>query len=127
MHTRCAPAYGRPALDQALLERLLGLAESKLCDVLLAFAIARRWRVKSNALEPGWVATKMGGPSAPDDLHQGCVTQASLATSEDVLTQSSRGYFYHQRPRAPNPIADDLRTQEQLLAECRRIRGIALD
>jgi len=51
-----------------------GLAESKLCDVLLAFAIARRWKdVKSNALEPGWVATKMGGPSAPNDLHQGCV------------------------------------------------------
>ena len=59
-------------------------AESKLCDVLLAFAVARRWKdVKSNALEPGWVATKMGGPSAPDDLHQGCVTQAWLATSED--------------------------------------------
>src|SRR5215467_11387741 len=38
-------------------------AESKLCDVLLAFAVARRWKdVKSNALEPGWVATKMGGP-----------------------------------------------------------------
>jgi NAD(P)-dependent dehydrogenase (short-subunit alcohol dehydrogenase family) len=37
-------------------------AESKLCDVLLAFAVARRWKeVKSNALEPGWVATKMGG------------------------------------------------------------------
>jgi NAD(P)-dependent dehydrogenase (short-subunit alcohol dehydrogenase family) len=103
-------------------------AESKLCDVLLSFAIARRWKdVKSNALEPGWVATKMGGPSAPDDLHQGCVTQAWLATSEDALTQSSGGYFYHQRPRAPNPIADDLRTQEQLLAECRRISGIALD
>src|ERR1700730_5665796 len=39
-------------------------AESKLCDVLLAFAVARRWKdVKANALEPGWVATKMGGPS----------------------------------------------------------------
>jgi NAD(P)-dependent dehydrogenase (short-subunit alcohol dehydrogenase family) len=103
-------------------------AESKLCDVLLAFAVARRWKgVKSNALEPGWVATKMGGPSAPDDLHQGCVTQAWLATSEDALARSSGGYFYHQRPRAPNPITADLSTQEQLLAECGRISGIALD
>src|SRR5437868_15277594 len=51
----------------------------------------------------------MGGPSAPDDLHQACVTQAWLATSEDELAQSSGGYFYHQRPRAPNPIAADLR------------------
>jgi NAD(P)-dependent dehydrogenase (short-subunit alcohol dehydrogenase family) len=103
-------------------------AESKLCDALLAFAVARRWKdVKSNALEPGWVATKMGGASAPDDLHQGCVTQAWLATSEDELARSSGGYFYHQRPRAPNPIATDLRIQEELLAECGRISGIPLD
>jgi len=95
---------------------------------LLALAVARYWKdVKSNALEPGWVATKMGGPSAPDDLHQGCVTRAWLATSEDELARSSGGYFYHQRPRAPNPIAADLRTQEELLAECGRISGIAFD
>jgi NAD(P)-dependent dehydrogenase (short-subunit alcohol dehydrogenase family) len=103
-------------------------AESKLCDVLLAFAVARRWKgVKSNALEPGWVATKMGGPAAPDDLRQGCVTQAWLATSEDELAQSTGGYFYHQRPRAPSPIAADLPTQEELLAECSRISGVHFD
>ena len=103
-------------------------AESKLCNVLLAFAVARRWKdVKSNALEPGWVATKMGGPSAPDDPQQGCVTQAWLATSEDELARSTGGYFYHQRPRALNPIASDLKTQEELLAECYRISGIPLD
>jgi len=103
-------------------------AESKLCDVLLAFGIARRWKdVTSNALEPGWVATKMGGPSAPDDFHQGCVTQAWLATSEDELARLTGGYFYHQRPRAPNSIAADLKTQEELLAECGRICGISLD
>jgi len=103
-------------------------AETKLCDVLLAFAVARRWKdVKSNALEPGWVATKMGGPSAPDDLHQGCVTQAWLATSEDELARSTGGYFYHQRPRMPNAIASDVGTQEELLAECHRISGVLLD
>jgi NAD(P)-dependent dehydrogenase (short-subunit alcohol dehydrogenase family) len=38
-------------------------AESKLYDVLLAFAVARRWpKVRSNALEPGWVPTRMGDP-----------------------------------------------------------------
>jgi NAD(P)-dependent dehydrogenase (short-subunit alcohol dehydrogenase family) len=37
-------------------------AESKLHDAMLAFAIARHWPdVLSNALEPGWVPTNMGG------------------------------------------------------------------
>jgi len=123
----------RPRMDDLLWTRRAwscysAYAESKLCDVLLAVAVARRWRdVKSNALEPGWVATKMGGPSAPDDLHQGCVTQAWLATSEDELARSTGGYFYHQRPRAPNPIAGDVTTQEELIAECHRISGVLLD
>jgi hypothetical protein len=83
--------------------------------------------VKANALEPGWVATKDGRPFSAGRSSPGCVTQASLATSEDEFARSSGAYFYHQRPRAPNPIAADLRTQEELLAECGRISGISLD
>jgi NAD(P)-dependent dehydrogenase (short-subunit alcohol dehydrogenase family) len=121
----------RPCMDDLLWTKrpwsgASAYAESKLCDVLLAFAVARRWEeVNSNALEPGWVATKMGGPSAPDDLHQGCVTQAWLATSEDALARKSGNYFYHQRLRDPNPIARDVKIQDELLAECARISGIA--
>lgn len=123
----------RPRLDDLLWTRRSwsgpsAYAESKLCDVLLAFAFARRWTdLTSNALEPGWVATKMGGPSAPDNLHQRRVTQAWLATSEDALARSSGRYFYHQRLRAPNPIANDPTIQEALLAECGRIADVPLD
>ena len=103
-------------------------AESKLCDVLLAFAVARRWKdVKSNALEPGWVATKMGGPSAPRRSSPRLCHPGLACYERRRLARSTGGYFYHQRPRAPNPVASDVRTQEKLLAECHRISGVLLD
>jgi len=102
-------------------------AESKLHNVLLAFAIARRWPgVLSNALEPGWVATRMGGPGASDDLDQGHRTQVWLAVSDDPAARVSGEYFYHLRRRAPNPQAHDAAPQEGLLAACQRISGVKL-
>jgi NAD(P)-dependent dehydrogenase (short-subunit alcohol dehydrogenase family) len=102
-------------------------AESKLHDVLLAFAVARRWPdVLSNALEPGWVPTRMGGPSAPDDLHQAHRTQVWLAVSDDPAARVTGGYFYHLRPREPNPEANDAALQERLLEACRRLSGIEM-
>ena len=45
-------------------------AESKLHVVALAFFLARRWPgVLSNAVDPGWARTRMGGASAPVDIH----------------------------------------------------------
>src|ERR1017187_1558097 len=72
-------------------------AESKFHDVLLAFAMARRFpNVRSNALEPGWVPTKMGGSGAPDDLDKGNRTQVWLATSDEPAASVSGQYFFHQ-------------------------------
>ncbi len=100
-------------------------SDSKLHDVLLAFAVARHWPgVRSNAVEPGWVATKMGGSGATDDLQQGHLTQAWLATSDDPAARVSGQYFFHQRPRAPNPAAKDAHKQDALLDQCARISGI---
>jgi len=102
-------------------------AESKLHDVILAFAIARFWPdVFSNALEPGWVATRMGGPGAPDDLDQGCRTQAWLAASDDGAACVTGRYFYHLRLREPNRQALDTDIQDRFLDACREISGIAL-
>jgi NAD(P)-dependent dehydrogenase (short-subunit alcohol dehydrogenase family) len=100
-------------------------AESKLHDTMLAFAIARLWPdVLSNALEPGWVPTRMGGPGAPDDLDQAHRTQAWLAASDDPGAQTSGGYFYHLAPREPNPQAYDIILQDRLLDICREITGV---
>ncbi len=102
-------------------------ADSKLHDVLLAFAIARRWPdVLSNALEPGWVATKMGGPGATDDLNVGHRTQVWLAVGDDPAAKVTGEYFYHMRPRSPSPATRDPQRQEKLLAACQGFSGVDL-
>jgi NAD(P)-dependent dehydrogenase (short-subunit alcohol dehydrogenase family) len=102
-------------------------SDTKLHDVLLAFAIARRWpEVFSNALEPGWVATKMGGAGAPDDLDAGHRTQVWLAVSDDAAAKVTGEYFYHLRRRAPNPVARDTARQEALIDACERFSGVDL-
>lgn len=102
-------------------------SDTKLHDVLLAFAVARRWPdVYSNALEPGWVATKMGGPGATDDLDAGHRTQVWLAVSNDPEAKVSGEYFYHLRTRAPKPATRDIEIQEALLDACKRLSGIEI-
>jgi len=102
-------------------------SDTKLHDVLLAFAIARRWpEVFSNAMEPGWVPTKMGGPGAPDDLIQAHTTQVWLAVSEEPAAKVTGKYFYHLKMRAPHPATQDENIQERLLAACKNVSGLTL-
>ena len=102
-------------------------AESKLCDVLLAFAVARRWpSVFSNAVNPGWVATKMGGPGAPDDEDDGRRTQVWLAVSDDPEARVSGKYFHHLHPQTADPAVHDAARQDKLVELCQRFSGIAL-
>ncbi len=102
-------------------------AESKLHDAMFAFAIARRWPdVLSNSLEPGWVPTKMGGSGAPDDMDQAHRTQVWLAASDDPKAGVIGGYFYHLKPKAPSPQANDPALQGRLIAICAGISGVAL-
>jgi NAD(P)-dependent dehydrogenase (short-subunit alcohol dehydrogenase family) len=102
-------------------------SDSKLFDTVLAFAIARRWPdVLSNAVEPGWVATKMGGPGAPDDLSLGPVTQAWLAVSDDPAATVSGQLYYHQRPREVHPAARSRQFQDELLGALAELTGAKL-
>jgi NAD(P)-dependent dehydrogenase (short-subunit alcohol dehydrogenase family) len=102
-------------------------AESKLYDVVLAFAVARRWPdVLSNALEPGWVPTRMGGAGAPDDMDQAHRTQVWLAVSDDKAARVSGDYFYHLKRRAPNLQAKDISLQDKFIAACEALSAVAL-
>jgi NAD(P)-dependent dehydrogenase (short-subunit alcohol dehydrogenase family) len=100
-------------------------AESKLHDVMLAFTVARLWKnVLSNAVTPGWVATKMGGAGAPDDIAQAHLTQAWLATSDDAEAKTTGGYFYHLKRREPNREAREESVQDRLVDICQEISGV---
>jgi NAD(P)-dependent dehydrogenase (short-subunit alcohol dehydrogenase family) len=102
-------------------------SDSKLFDVLLAFGVARRWPgVLSNSVEPGWVATKMGGSGAPDDLSLAPVTQAWLAVSDDPPALVTGQNFYHQRIRPAAPDARSARYQDALLDYCGKLTGTPL-
>ena len=115
-------------LDDMLWEKRLwngsqAYAEIKFQDVLLAFAVARLFpEVKSNALEPGWVPTKMGGAGAPDDLDKGHRTQVWLATSDESAATVSGQYFFHQKPRDPDSTTRDIHRQGRLLELCARFQ-----
>ena len=103
---------------------LQAYAESKLHVTTLAFGVARRWpEVRSNAVSPGWVPTRMGGAGAPDDLALGAETQAWLAAGDDPATDVTAEYLYH-RQRADVPAAvRDARAQEALFAYCAELSG----
>jgi len=69
MHRSGSPHLRDPQWERRAWSGAQAYADSKFLDVVLAFAVARRWPgTSSNALEPGWVPTKMGGPEAPDDF-----------------------------------------------------------
>jgi NAD(P)-dependent dehydrogenase (short-subunit alcohol dehydrogenase family) len=102
-------------------------SDSKLFDLMLAFEIARRWPgVLSNGVDPGWVATKMGGAGAPDNLTLGATTQAWLAASDDPTAKVSGEYFYHKKTRRVNPDARRAELQDQLLEYCARLTDVSI-
>ena len=100
-------------------------ADSKLHNVILAFAVSRKWHdVLSNAVDPGWAATKMGGRGAPVSVETGARTQVWLAASQDKEALVSGSYFHHLRPASFHPAAEEPTVQEKYLAECGRLSGI---
>lgn len=102
-------------------------SESKLYVTAMALAMARRWPdVVSHAVDPGWIATKMGGPNAPGDLVSGQRTQVWLATSDDAEVVQSGGYWRNQHRREPPASANDPDFQDRLLERLARLTGDTL-
>jgi NAD(P)-dependent dehydrogenase (short-subunit alcohol dehydrogenase family) len=102
-------------------------SESKLHVTALALTLARAWpEVLSNAVDPGWVPTRMGGAGATDDLEMGHLTQTWLAVSNDAAATVSGGYWYHRERQVPAPPARDPAFQDQLMDRLAALTGVAL-
>ena len=124
-------AQGEPHLDDLdFTERpwngMQAYSDSKLWDVVLALAVARHWPgTLSNAVDPGWIKTRMGGAGAVDELPAGAETQVWLATSDEPAATVTGRYLYRRSERTANPAAYDLDLKDRFLAAAERLTGVA--
>jgi NAD(P)-dependent dehydrogenase (short-subunit alcohol dehydrogenase family) len=100
-------------------------SDSKLQVLMLCKFFARHISdMFINALHPGWVPTKMGGKSAPDNLQKGYETQVWLSVSNDKDALVNGNYFFHQKQSRYSAEADELIKQDELAALCSEMSGV---
>ncbi|KAI1780888.1 NAD(P)-binding protein [Hypoxylon cercidicola] len=111
-------------------------SDSKLHNIMLSFYFARRLADKgvlSNALNPGWVPTKMGGWSAPDDIDAAIDTYVLLAEGTGAAEGVTGKYWYQSRYGASKSsgrdtgyksAADDEARQNQLVEALGEVSGV---
>ena len=125
-------ARGRAELDDLQYERrpwdgMQAYSDSKLYDVMLAFAVARLWpEVVATAVDPGWIRTKMGGPGAVDEVGDGAATQVWLAVSDEEGARVTGQYLKRFQVLEANPQARDSRLQDELLRRLADLTGVEL-
>lgn len=127
MH-QVSPDVDDPFWERRRWQASAAYSESKFYVTALAFAVADRWpNTRVNAVDPGWVPTRMGGGCAPDDLAMGASTQVRLAADVDGRWSERSGcYFRHFREREPAARTRDGRLHSALIGWCETLAGIAL-
>lgn len=97
----------------------INYADSKLLLTVLVMGFSKAYpNSYVNAVDPGWVPTKMGGVSAPDDLQKGFETQLWLASSNTTDALVTGGYFHHQQQEQPNKEVYNPEKQQTLFKLC---------
>jgi len=115
---------GQPRLDDI---HRSGYGDTKLHDVMLAKAFARRWAkegVEAFSMDPGWVPTKMGGASATGSTEDAVDTIVMLALGEGAAKGKGGRYFFKSAERKSSAIADDQALQDRLLDVLGAISGV---
>lgn len=115
-------------LDIEHLERNLSYSSSKMALMTLVEYLADQWPdVKVNAVDPGWVPTRMGGPAANDDLRGGYTSQVWLATSNDEQALQSGNCYYHLKLEKYDQRANNKELQHKLVQKLAELTQIKLD
>src|SRR5215467_510218 len=126
MHHRGRPVFRDIDWVERRWDQAQAYSESKLYVTALALALARLWpAILSNAVDPGWVPTKMGGAGATDDLEEGHLTQTWLAVSDDPAARVSGAYWFHRQRQAPAAEAAVVHFQDQLLSTLAKLTGVS--
>ncbi|KAL1841751.1 hypothetical protein VTJ49DRAFT_6665 [Mycothermus thermophilus] len=122
MHTGGQPNVGgRGASDLAA----SNYSDTKLHNAMFAKAFARCWPdVGCYSVDPGWVATNMGGPSATGRIEDGVDSFVMLVLGQGQDRWTNGGYFANSREQRSSAVTDDENLQEQLLAELAKISGV---
>ncbi|KAL2813596.1 hypothetical protein BJX63DRAFT_216904 [Aspergillus granulosus] len=107
-------------------------SDSKLHDVMLANAFARRWGGGSDGVQvvsmhPGWVRTKMGGGMAPGELDKPAMVLAEWAGGTGEFARLRSGAFFTTSgEERAHPGAANVEKQEKLLSICKEVSGVAI-
>lgn len=102
-------------------------SDSKLHDVMLANAFARRWgdAIQVVSMHPGWVRTKMGGSMAPKGTDQPAKALADWAVGKGELASLKSGAFFTTRgEETAHSGAGNVSKQEELLRVCKEVSGV---
>jgi NAD(P)-dependent dehydrogenase (short-subunit alcohol dehydrogenase family) len=128
MHLQGDPGLHNLSIGADMKKLHVTYSDTKLHDLILSMAVATKWTdVYANAVDPGWVPTKMGGAGAPDSLEKGFETQTWLAVSNDSEARVSGRYFHHKREARFLPAATDAGVQQKFLTVCEQITGVRFD
>jgi NAD(P)-dependent dehydrogenase (short-subunit alcohol dehydrogenase family) len=102
-------------------------SDTKLHNLILSMFVARRWPdVLVNALNPGWIPTKLGGSGAPGNFRDGTATQIWLAVSDDPEAKVSGHYFDNKRSRPFKRAAANPELQHKLITYLEQVSGIKI-
>ena len=105
-----------------------GYSDSKLHDIWIANAVARRWKgVQSCSMDPGWIKTNMGGSNATGHVSTPAKAIADFVDGKLSIGDRTGVYLNQSKEEEPLAAASDEKKQDQLFALLEKVSGLKLE